>query len=115
MKSLASIGLVWIIGMLWIVLMLALDAYADQWTFFYPETVTAFGCRSELVSQRISGTGVYADAWEARAHASRNDKSLGDWSMSLAAYPPTLKGRHQAEKVCSKWMDEASKRVKKAK
>jgi hypothetical protein len=89
----------------------ALPAMADRWTFFYPEAVTSTKCGIQLVSMHVNGSGVYADSWEALASAKRNDPSMGSWSMVAGMFPPTLKGRHQAEKVCSRWLDESAKRI----
>lgn len=87
---------------------------ADEWEFFYPESVRSFGCTAKQVSSVPYGEHRAVDIWQAEAHASR-DKQFGNWDMTIGAFPPTTKGRHQAEKACSKWMDEASKRVKAAK
>lgn len=86
-----------------------------RWEFFYPASVTSLKCATEAVELEVHGSGVIQHVYQATAHAQRNDKSLGNWSMTIATYPQTLKGRHEAEKACSKWMDEASKRVKAAK
>ena len=87
-------------------------AQADQWTFFHPESVKTFGCRVVLTDMQINGEpSTRQDQWEAEATAVRTD---GSWAFSLGFFPPNPKGRHQAEKVCSKWVDEAEKRVRKA-
>lgn len=84
---------------------------ADQWEFFYPQTVTTFGCRVASIESRPIGGEKWQMAWGATAWARRTDKALGDWEMKIGEFPATTKGRHQAEKVCSKWQDEAEKRV----
>jgi hypothetical protein len=87
-------------------------ASADAWTYFYPEAVTSLSCTTRPVQLQAAGAKESQSVWEAEAHAERNDKSLGSWSMTVGVFPQNLKGRHAAEKSCSKWMDEASKRVK---
>ena len=95
------------------VLLLSSVANADQWTFFYPEMVKTFACRVEVVNFVAHGTGAGTDKFTANAYAER-DPSVGRWDMQIGVFPLGLKGRHQAEKACSKWMDEATKRVVKA-
>lgn len=86
---------------------------SDRWGFFHPELVTSMSCRVEQVSFAKYGESGVRLSWIAEAMAERKDNA-GTWQMTIAEFPPTLKGRHQAEKECSKWMDEASKRVKAA-
>jgi hypothetical protein len=93
-------------------LMLLASAHADQWDFFHPESVIKVSCKVEETDYMIQGEARRA-VFMAEAKADRKDR-LGVWSMTLGIFPPTLKGRHGAERVCSKWMDEAGKRIKKA-
>lgn len=105
------------ISALWVILV-ALGAYcvlparADQWAFFHPELVTQFSCTVSEVRMSLNGTGQSDAVWEAEATAQR--KAALDWGITVGIFPLNLKGRHAAEKACSKWMDEASKRVKQA-
>lgn len=101
------------LAVLWVIVSVGRFALADRWTYFFPEAVTHLSCSALLVSQ-ADNHGIYYDKWEAEAKAKRNDPTMGDWAMSIAQYPGTQKGRHQAEAACSKWFDEASKRVEKA-
>jgi len=87
--------------------------FADAWTYFYPESVIRMTCSVQLVDMSASG-GPRQDVWQADAHADRNNKELGNWEMTIGFFPPTVKGRHQAERECSKWMDAAGKRVRAA-
>lgn len=96
-----------------IVITLSLSASADRWSFFYPQAVTHISCSARLISES-DARGIYYDKWEAEAKAKRNDPTMGDWAMTVAIYPGTQNGRHQAEKACSKWFDRASKMVEKA-
>lgn len=89
-------------------------AHADAWEFFHAETVTKLSCSVVMVESSSHESGTSVSFWEALARAERNDRSLGTWSMTIAEYPQTLKGRHLAERACSRWMDDASKRVKAA-
>lgn len=92
----------------------------SMWTFFHPEVVTTMNCTIEevqkvQVDQNGGPTGNKSETvWMAEARASRSIKELGDWGLTLGYFQLTEKGRHQAEKVCSRWMDEASRRVKAA-
>lgn len=95
------------------ILLLSAFLHADRWSFFYPQAVTHISCSARLISQ-ADAQGIYYDKWEAEAKAKRNDPTMGDWAMTVAIYPGTQNGRHQAEKACSKWFDEASRRVQKA-
>lgn len=85
---------------------------ADQWAYFQPELVTEFRCSVIEAEYVVNGTGRGDLVWEATGKAKR--KGGPDWEMTVGVFPPTLKGRHSAEKSCSRWMDEASKRVKAA-
>lgn len=87
--------------------------FADEWEFFYPSTVTAYGCTARVVSVQAHGEKRTHDAWQAEAHATRN-AAQGNWGLTLGEYPPNDKGRDSAEKACFKWMRQASKRVKAA-
>lgn len=98
-----------------VVLLLTSAALADRWTFFHPEAVTEVSCKVTLVDSTAHADTVHQDVWEATAHATRNDPALGNWAMTIATYPASVKGRHSAEKACSVWMDEATKRLKQAK
>ena len=84
---------------------------ADQWNYFDPTRVTKLGCRAEQVRHDPAGIGSVHEevVWEAEAFADRMNEPR--WSKILAMFPSNLKGRHAAEKACSQWMDEASKRV----
>jgi hypothetical protein len=84
---------------------------SDGWKYFHPENVSQFGCVSEVVQLAVRGQPSQ-DVWKAGAYAHRNEEP--DWAMTVGFFPPDQKGRHQAEKACSKWMDEAIKRVKAA-
>lgn len=86
--------------------------FADQWTFFHPETVLGLSCTARQVFAAAYGEKGH-DAWQAEAHAVRK-AGEGDWSSVIGEFPSNVKGRHAAEKACFKWMDEASKRVKAA-
>ena len=83
---------------------------SDQWTLFHPEFVREYSCAVQVVSFIDHSTAPPRQAWTAKAHADR-DSILGSWEMIIGVFPYTLKGRHEAEKTCSKWMDEASIRV----
>lgn len=96
----------------WLLLLAATTAGADQWTFFYPELVESFSCTVSRV-EMIEHGGQGRDVWQALASA-RRDPKAGQWEMTVGLFPPTVKGRHGAEKACSKWMDEASQRVRAA-
>lgn len=87
-------------------------ASADQWTFFHPEMVKTYGCKVAVLDMQINGSSERHDVWEAAATAMWTDGT--QWQYTLAVFPLTLKGKHQAEKACFKWMDEAEKRVKAA-
>lgn len=95
-----------------ILLALVGTAFADQWTFFYPESVTEFRCKVALVELSANGMARGEDKWEAEASATR--KGVPNWAMSIGMFPPNQRGLHSAEKACSKWVDEARKRVKAA-
>jgi hypothetical protein len=98
-----------------VVLMLCASALADQWSFFYPESVTSIGCSTQPVQLMVNGSSQRQDVWMALAHTKRDDPAIGtDWTHEVARYPLTVKGLHKAQKACSAWFDEASKRVKKA-
>lgn len=101
-----------------VVVACAISSFAGdsgRWDFFHAEAVTSLNCTVQSVMQYPFGdkSAGYAN-WQAEASAKRNDKSLGDWEATIARFPSTLKGRHDAERACSRWMDEASKRVKAA-
>jgi hypothetical protein len=88
-------------------------ASADQWEFFFPAQVVSFGCKVNLITSVDEGRrGRAQDFWEAGAFAERKEE--GRWAMTVGMFQPDTKGLHQAEKACNKWVDEASKRVKKA-
>lgn len=100
-----------------VVLTCAISSFAGdsgRWTFFHPEAVTNLSCKVQMVSMQ-HGPEKSGEAWVADATATRNDPSLGDWHATIAEFLPNVKGRHSAENACSKWMDEASKRVRAAK
>jgi hypothetical protein len=92
-----------------LVLLLSLNP-SDQWTFFHPEVVREYSCAVQVVTVMDHSMASPRQAWTARAHAER-DSMIGSWEMIIGVFPYTLKGRHEAEKICSKWMDEASTRV----
>jgi hypothetical protein len=94
------------------VLLACLSAQADAWTFFHPETVKSLTCKVELSEMQAIGTASH-DVWLASASATRT-KEEGNWTMTVGEFPPSEKGRHDAEKACSRWMDEASKRIRRA-
>ena len=96
-----------------ILLLAAIFARADQWTFFHPESVRHMSCKVSMGTMS-HGDSPASDMWIAEATAKRNDPSLGDWGMMVSERPLTTKGLHQAEKDCAKWMDEARKRVERA-
>ena len=86
---------------------------ADAWDFFHPGFVINYRCSVSEVQMTLNGVSRSEAVWEAQASAQR--KAEPNWSMTVGIFPLTLKGRHAAEKACSRWMDEASKRVKQAK
>lgn len=94
------------------VLVLALALASDPWAYFQPENVTRFVCKVSDVQLQAVGEKVSHPMWEAEASATRKDGTT--WGMVIGEFPPTTRGRHAAEKACSKWMDEASKRIKSA-
>lgn len=85
---------------------------ADQWEYFHPTLITAFSCSVSEVQMIVNGSPHSDAKWEAQAKAKR--KGEPDWAMTVGMFPLTLKGRHEAEKACSKWMDQASGIVKKS-
>ena len=90
-------------------------ALADQWTYFYPESVISIDCSTMPVQMQANASTERQDVWMALAHAKRNDQAIGvDWSTEVARYPLTKRGLHKAQKACGQWFDEASKRVKAA-
>lgn len=92
--------------------LMALNHDDAQWEFFHPESVTQISCKVEQVN--VSGRGEASrDAFMAEAKAKRKNGE-GDWGMTIGQFPVSLKGRHEAERVCSKWMDQAMKRMKAA-
>jgi hypothetical protein len=113
-----------------IVAMLCIQSRADQWTYFYPEHVTAMSYKVSEVTLEINGVGTTGTAWQCNAYAIRDDPSLGNWTMPVATYrwpdvgktpqdkakaeKEIRKLRHKADAACSKWLDEASARVRKA-
>jgi hypothetical protein len=106
-KSIFSLEGGWLV-----VLWLCSLARADQWEFFHPELVRKYGCYVRQVDLQANGMDHGTMIWDAEAFADRADQS--HWIYEVARYPLTLKGRHQAEKACSKWTDDAEKRVRKA-
>lgn len=95
-----------------LLLLLALvgTAFADRWTYFYPESVTEIRCKVQRVEMSVNGMARGEDKWQAEAQADR--RGMPNWAMQIGLFPPTHSGRHAAEKVCSKWLDEADKRMK---
>lgn len=96
-------------------LLLAIPVHADQWTFFYPESVTRFWCNAERVTM---GTGMRPQVdeqeyWIAMAHAERTQQ--GAWGAEIGRFPGTNKGLRQATKACVDWAIEAEKRIRRAK
>ena len=85
---------------------------ADGWEYFHPTLVTAFSCSVAEVQMQVNGSPRSNGVWEATAKAKR--KGEQDWAMTVGVFPVTLKGRHEAEKACSKWMDQAQAMVKKS-
>lgn len=97
--------------------LLSLPLRADQWAYFKPEMVTHFSCTvSAMTTIMLNPYGVNETPaqWVAEAHAEYVPPSSEKWAMELGVFPLSLKGRHQAEKVCSQWFDQASKRIKAA-
>lgn len=92
------------------VLLFGSCAHCDEWTFFHPESVKSFGCRVLPIDLAVNGSNQRVMIWEAEARAERNDGTA--WLYDVARFPLDLKGRHKAEKACSKWMDVAEKLVK---
>jgi hypothetical protein len=92
----------------------AVSAHADQWNweYFHPTLVTAFGCSVSEVQMIVNGSEHSNAVWEATAKAKR--KGEQDWAMTVGIFPVTLKGRHEAEKACSHWMDQAQEIVRKS-
>lgn len=108
-KSLAFFKLLILIALLTTPLL------ADQWEFFFAESVIKYGCRVQLASIQIAGSPEKHDMWTAEAFAERDHEDIGrTWSYTVAEYPNTVKGRHKALAACSKWQDEAERRVNKA-
>ena len=58
-----------------------------------------------------TGDKTTTDVWLVEGKANHGTLDV-DWVITLAELPPTIKGRHQGEKICSKFMDEAHKRLK---
>lgn len=87
---------------------------AGEWNYFDPVRVTKLGCRTERVRHDPIGNGPTHEelVWQAEAFAERRDEP--GWSKIVAIFPSNLRGRHAAEKACSQWMDEATKRVQRA-
>jgi hypothetical protein len=92
-------------------LLACLSARGDAWTFFHPESVKTLTCKVELSAMQHASGASY-EVWLATATATREKEDT--WQMTVGEFPPSEKGRHDAEKACSKWMDEASKRVRRA-
>lgn len=84
--------------------------FADRWTYFHAESVLSVTCKVQAVESHTNGSSESHPRWIATASAERSVD--GRWEMMLGEYPPTSKGRHQAEKDCSRWMDEAGKRMR---
>jgi hypothetical protein len=97
-----------------LLLLIPVTLCADQtnWTYFHPELITAFSCSVSEVQLMVNGSPRSEAVWEATAKAKR--KGEEDWAMTVGMFSLTLKGRHEAEKACSKWMDQASEIVKKS-
>lgn len=92
---------------------LVIPANTDEWTFFHPELVTKLSYRVILAD--VSGMqGAAEEKYLCEVHADRSDPEVGNFDFTAGYFPPTVKGRHQAEKVCSKWMDKAHKLIVKA-
>jgi hypothetical protein len=91
---------------------MALRADQWNWTYFHPELITAFSCSVSEVQMVVNGSPHSDAVWEAQAKAKR--KGEGDWAMTVGVFPLTLKGRHEGEKACSKWMDQAQEIVRKS-
>jgi|SRR5579871_149984 len=87
---------------------------ADEWNYFDPIRVTKLGCRAERVRHDAAGARPLHEhlVWQAEAFAERADEP--GWSKIVAVFPSNIRGRHAAEKACSQWMDEATKRVHRA-
>lgn len=82
---------------------------ADRWDTFQADKVLAFSCSVESIALQLNGSSYVKEIYEARASAKR--MGLPEWNLTIGEFPSTLDGRHKAEKACSKWMDEAQKRV----
>lgn len=85
---------------------------ANAWEYFHPELITAFSCSVSEVQMMVNGSPHSDAVWEAQAKAKR--KGEEDWAMTVGIFPLTLKGRHEGEKACSRWMDQASELVRKS-
>lgn len=96
----------WLIGL--VVHGLSTASASDPWTYFHPEQVKAFGCKVTDTEISLNGMARGELIWEATAFA---DRTTDRWEMQIAQQPHTLKGRHEAEKACMRWQDEAEKRV----
>lgn len=101
------------VGLIVMALVGMASAHADPWAFFHSETVIQFGCSVSEVQMSVNGVGRSEAVWEAMARAKRKPPGE-DWAMTVGIFPQNLKGRHAAEKACSKWMDEAAQRLRRA-
>ncbi len=97
-----------------VLLLLSPLALADQWTYFYPESVTSVSCKVEPVELQLHGSSQIDSVYMAIPRATRNDPTLGDWSGEVGRFPATDKGLDQANKACMKWIHEARKKIRKA-
>jgi hypothetical protein len=97
--------------MKWLLLLWLLSNRPDPWANFHPELVRNYSCKVQDVEMHANdGPGMMV--WIADASAERGED--GKWAMMIGEFSHTMKGRHQAEKTCSAWMDEATRRIKKA-
>lgn len=93
-------------------------ARADVWEFFYPEFVTSLSYKVEAISYQLAGSQERQSFYVCEVSAERKG-AYGDvaehWGHELSKRPETISGRRQATRDCEKWMEEAEKRIKKAK
>lgn len=103
------LGIIFILFSIFII-----PAHADQWDSFHPEVVTKMTCRAEPITEVLHGAKSSRSCFSAEAKAERSDKELGNWEMSLGCFEGPHGARKAAE-TCGKWIDEADKRIRKAK
>lgn len=95
-------------------LALALPLHADQWTYFQPELVERISCTVSAVNVEVHGVDGKNYQWVAEAHAEYTPPSSDKWAMEIGVFPMNSHGLTSATKVCTQWVEKASKRIRTA-